>query len=79
MCADPWSPGIVAVAWRPAIAMSGDQTNIPNITNSLESGSAAGGVVADGTGNDHLMAAVFAQAWENMRHIRNERIWFGNI
>ena len=59
--------------------MSGDQTNIPNITNSLESGSAASGVVADGAGNDHLMAAVFAQAWENVRHIRNERIWFGNI
>lgn len=26
----------------------------------------------------HLAAAAFVQAWENVRHIRNERIWFTN-
>jgi hypothetical protein len=26
----------------------------------------------------HVAAAAFVQAWENVRHIRNERIWFTN-
>jgi hypothetical protein len=26
----------------------------------------------------HLVTAAFVQAWENIRHIRNERIWFTN-
>ncbi len=26
----------------------------------------------------HLTAAAYVQAWENIRHIRNERIWFTN-
>lgn len=27
----------------------------------------------------HVAAALVTQAWENVRHIRNERIWFSNI
>jgi hypothetical protein len=26
----------------------------------------------------HLASAAFVQAWENVRHVRNERIWFTN-
>lgn len=26
----------------------------------------------------HVSAAAFNQAWENVRHIRNERVWFTN-
>lgn len=29
-------------------------------------------------GHPGLAAAAFVQAWENVRHIRNERIWFTN-
>jgi hypothetical protein len=30
------------------------------------------------TPNPALAAAAYVQAWENVRHIRNERIWFTN-
>lgn len=30
------------------------------------------------TTNPALVAAAYVQAWENVRHIRNERIWFTN-
>jgi len=32
------------------------------------------------TGADpRVVASIYQQAWENVRHIRNERIWIGNI
>ena len=31
-----------------------------------------------GSPNPALAAAAYVQAWENVRHIRNERIWFTN-
>ncbi|MBK9128024.1 MAG: hypothetical protein IPM13_09505 [Phycisphaerales bacterium] len=39
--------------------------------------------IAQETGNSlatepHVASAAFVQAWENIRHIRNERIWFTN-
>ncbi|MBK9120406.1 MAG: hypothetical protein IPM18_12510 [Phycisphaerales bacterium] len=39
--------------------------------------------IAQGTANSlatepHVASAAFVQAWENVRHIRNERIWFTN-
>jgi len=48
-------------------------------TNNADSSGRAGGTIHDRVDNNHLMAAVFTQAWENVRHICNERIWFGNI